>query len=171
MESGTPGVKSTRDGWLNRYLQASAADPSPLRGVAVARQMPRAMQGKAPSLTFGNVDTFDVRGGMDSRQNFERAFSEADNPLLRGTAKDAFEAMRTLRTIGTPYRPSAEYPRSPFAWPRPISASKSPSPNRTTGITTRTRAARRDRSRSGSTTCPAASPRLPPISANACPTL
>ena len=51
---------------------------------------------------------------MDSRQSFEQAFSEADNPLLRGTAKDAFEAMKTLRTIGTPYRPAAEYPRSPF---------------------------------------------------------
>jgi uncharacterized protein (DUF1501 family) len=115
MESGTPGVKSTRDGWLNRYLQVSGSDPSPLRGIAVARQMPRAMQGKAPSLAFGGVDAFEVRGGMDSKQSFERAFSEADNPLLRGTAKDAFEAMRTLQTIGTPYRPSAEYPRSPFA--------------------------------------------------------
>jgi len=114
MESGTPGVKATRDGWLNRYLQVSGADPSPLRGIAVARQMPRAMQGKAPSLAFGGVDAFDVRGGMDSRQSFEQAFSEADNPLLRGTAKDAFEAMKTLRTIGTPYRPAAEYPRSPF---------------------------------------------------------
>jgi uncharacterized protein (DUF1501 family) len=115
MESGTPGVKSTRDGWLNRYLQVSATDPSPLRGIAVARQMPRAMQGKAPSLAFGGVDAFDVRGGMDSQQSFERAFSEADNPLLRGTAKEAFEAMKTLRTIGTPYRPAAEYPRSPFS--------------------------------------------------------
>ena len=114
MESGTPGVKSTRDGWLNRYLQVSAADASPLRGIAVARQMPRSMQGRAPSLAFGGVDSFDVRGGMDSRQSFERAFEGADNPLLRGTAKDAFEAMRTLRTIGTPYRPAAEYPRSPF---------------------------------------------------------
>jgi uncharacterized protein (DUF1501 family) len=114
MESGTPGVKSTRDGWLNRYLQATGPDPSPLRGVAVARQMPRAMQGKAPSLAFGNVDAFDVRGGMESQRSFERAFSEAENPLLRGTAKDAFEAMKTLRTIGTPYRPAAQYPRSPF---------------------------------------------------------
>jgi uncharacterized protein (DUF1501 family) len=114
MESGTPGVKSTRDGWLNRYLQVSGPDPSPLRGIAVARQMPRSMQGKAPSLAFGGVDAFDVRGGMDSRQSFEQAFSEADNPLLRGTAKDAFEAMKTLKTIGTPYRPAAEYPRSPF---------------------------------------------------------
>ena len=92
------------------------ADPSPLRGVAVARQMPRALQGKAPSLAFGGVDAFDVRGGMDSQQSFETAFSEADNPLLRGTAKDAFEAMRTLRDASA--RPIAaggvEYPRSPF---------------------------------------------------------
>src|SRR6185369_9243540 len=41
MESGTPGVKSTQDGWLNRYLQVTGSDPSPLRGIAVARQMPR----------------------------------------------------------------------------------------------------------------------------------
>jgi uncharacterized protein (DUF1501 family) len=114
MESGTPGVKSTRDGWLNRYLQVSGSDASPLRGIAIARQMPRSMQGRAPSLAFGGVDAFDVRGGMDSQRSFEQAFEQADNPLLRGTAKDAFEAMRTLRTIGTPYRPTADYPRSPF---------------------------------------------------------
>ena len=114
MESGTPGVKSTRDGWLNRYLQVSASEATPLRGIAIARQMPRSMQGRAPSLAFGGVDAFDVRGGMDSQQSFERAFAEADNPLLRGTAKEAFEAMRTLRTIGTPYQPATEYPRSPF---------------------------------------------------------
>ena len=31
MESATPGVKSTRDGWLNRYLQLDAAERNPLR--------------------------------------------------------------------------------------------------------------------------------------------
>src|SRR5262245_28243324 len=39
MESATPGVKSTRDGWLNRYLQSTGTERSPLRGVALARQM------------------------------------------------------------------------------------------------------------------------------------
>lgn len=38
METATPGVKSTRDGWLNRYLQAEAGERNPLRGVAVTRQ-------------------------------------------------------------------------------------------------------------------------------------
>src|SRR5687767_2109002 len=116
METATPGVKSTRDGWLNRYLQASSTDVTPLRGVALARQMPRSLQGRAPSLAFGGVDSFDMRGGMDSQRSLETAYAGADNPLLRGTAKDAFEAMRTVRSIGAPYRPAAgvEYPRSPF---------------------------------------------------------
>jgi uncharacterized protein (DUF1501 family) len=116
METATPGVKSTRDGWLNRYLQASSSDVTPLRGVALARQMPRSLRGRAPSLAFGGVDAFDVRGGMDSQRSFETAYAGADDPLVRGTAKDAFEAMRTVRSIGSPYRPAAgvEYPRTPF---------------------------------------------------------
>src|SRR6185295_11373791 len=36
METATPGVKSTDDGWLNRYLQARKAEhESPFRAVAV----------------------------------------------------------------------------------------------------------------------------------------
>src|SRR5688572_10440396 len=49
MESATPGVKSTRDGWMNRYLQMDESR-NPLRGVALTRQMPRTLQGRAPSL-------------------------------------------------------------------------------------------------------------------------
>ena len=76
METGTPGVKSTRDGWLNRVLQdtacaecggrtlensaAHAADhtagqvamttvPS-LRGVSLTSALPRALQGRHPAL-------------------------------------------------------------------------------------------------------------------------
>jgi uncharacterized protein (DUF1501 family) len=124
METATPGVKSTRDGWLNRYLQASAAaeaaadksaDTSPLRGVAVARQMPRTMQGRAPALAFGGVDAFELRGGMDAQRSVREAYAGAANPLLTGAARDAFQAMETLRSTGT-YRPAAgvEYPRSPF---------------------------------------------------------
>src|SRR6266581_2286439 len=42
MESATPGVKSTQDGWLNRYLHAREhADATPFRAVALAEQLPR----------------------------------------------------------------------------------------------------------------------------------
>ena len=71
MESATPGVKSTKDGWLNRYLQGSAfarlrrksgigdqgsGGASPLRGVALTKQMPRSLQGTAPALAIGSTE-------------------------------------------------------------------------------------------------------------------
>ncbi|HEY1308420.1 MAG TPA: DUF1501 domain-containing protein [Vicinamibacterales bacterium] len=117
METATPGVKSTRDGWLNRYLQASGGDPSPLRGVAVAKQMPRSLQGHAPTLAVGNIESFDVRGGMGAARELETAFAGSSDSLLSGSAKAAFEAMRTLHAASSgPYQPAAgvEYPRSPF---------------------------------------------------------
>src|SRR6187549_3033727 len=42
MESATPGVKSTSDGWLNRYLQSKAdPDRSLFRAVSMTKTMPR----------------------------------------------------------------------------------------------------------------------------------
>src|ERR671931_391238 len=41
METATPGVKSTADGWLNRYLQARhAGEATPFRAVALTSQLP-----------------------------------------------------------------------------------------------------------------------------------
>jgi uncharacterized protein (DUF1501 family) len=117
MESATPGVKSTRDGWLNRYLQVARTAHDPLNAVAMTRQMPRSLQGTAPALAMGSVGEFGVRGDMAARDSFESAYAAAKDQVLRGTAGDAFEAMRTLSPAGTqPYRPAngAEYPRSPF---------------------------------------------------------
>src|SRR5262252_8825387 len=84
METATPGVKSTRDGWLNRYLQATGSETSPLRGVAVVKQMPRSLQGHAPTLAVGNVESFDVRGGMGTSRALETAFAESSDSLLSG---------------------------------------------------------------------------------------
>src|SRR4030095_14949440 len=39
METATPGVKSTSDGWLNRVLQAERAS-TPFRAVALTQQLP-----------------------------------------------------------------------------------------------------------------------------------
>jgi uncharacterized protein (DUF1501 family) len=120
MESATPGVKSTKDGWLNRYLQAQVdadAARSPLRGVALTRTMPRAMQGLAPALAVGRVDEFNVRGGMSASDSFEDAYKQAADRVLNGTAHEAFDAMRTLKgaTRGR-YQPAdgAAYPPTPF---------------------------------------------------------
>jgi uncharacterized protein (DUF1501 family) len=135
MESATPGVKSTKDGWLNRYLQAAYAtasasahatadrsagqgpiDRNPLRAVALTQQMPRSLQGAAPALAVGNTDDFNVTD-MAAKASFEEIYQSAKDTTLHGTASETFEAMRMLaqKTQGA-YRPAngAVYPRSPF---------------------------------------------------------
>jgi uncharacterized protein (DUF1501 family) len=120
MESATPGVKSTRDGWLNRYLQGSGTRDqggSPLRGIALTKQMPRSMQGPAPALAIGSTEEFTV-ADMSARLSFEEIYAAAQqDKTLRGAAGEAFDAMKTLakKTSGQ-YQPAngAAFPRSPF---------------------------------------------------------
>jgi uncharacterized protein (DUF1501 family) len=114
MESATPGVKATRDGWLNRYLQVSSEERNPLRGVALARTMPRSLEGRAPALAIGSVDEFGVRGAAAA---FQDQYESSSDRVLNAAGNDAFAAMRTLRqAAGVPYRPAAgvEYPPTPF---------------------------------------------------------
>ena len=120
MESGTPGVKSTRDGWLNRYLHAREhQNASPFRAVALAPQLPRTLQGIAPALAIGQLGQFGVRAGRSTTTatSFEEQYAQAADSLLRPTGREAFDAVRTLREADpTRYAPApgVEYPRSGF---------------------------------------------------------
>src|SRR6185369_17693288 len=60
MESGTPGLKSTEDGWLNRALRVDKhADPdSPFRAIALGSRLPRALTGSSPAVAIDNVNNF-----------------------------------------------------------------------------------------------------------------
>ncbi len=121
METATPGVKSTGDGWLNRYLQARREqDATPFRGVAVANQLPRMMQGAAPTLALHQVDQFGIRAGQASDKVsalFEQAYGVSANTQLNVTGREAFDAIKMLQAANpSQYAPEhgAEYPRSPF---------------------------------------------------------
>jgi uncharacterized protein (DUF1501 family) len=121
MESGTPGVKSTPDGWLNRYLHAKEHQKAtPFRAVALAQQLPRALQGTAPALAIGQIGQFGIRAGASTdmvQSAFEAEYAAAANSVLHSTGREAFDAVRMLK-LADPlkYTPAngAEYPRSAF---------------------------------------------------------
>jgi len=121
MESATPGVKSTQDGWLNRYLQAKA-DPtkSLFRAVSMTQNMPRAMQGKAPALAISNLADFSIRAGQSSASvqgGFEAMYDQTVNDSLHGTGKETFDAVNYLKQVNpAQYKAEngANYPRTPF---------------------------------------------------------
>jgi uncharacterized protein (DUF1501 family) len=121
MESATPGVKSTRDGWLNRCLHAREhQDATPFRAVALAPQLPRSLQGTAQALAIGQLGQFGIRAGMESdmvASSFEAEYAAAADRVLNETGRDAFEALKILKTADpAKYRPAngAEYPRSAY---------------------------------------------------------
>ena len=122
MESGTPGVKSTQDGWLNRYLHAREhADATPFRAVALSQQLPRSLQGTAPALAISQVGQFGIKGGKQTdmmQAGFESQYADAADKLLGHTGRDAFDAVKMMKDakVGGPYTPAngADYPRSGF---------------------------------------------------------
>ena len=121
MESGTPGVKSTRDGWLNRYLHNREHESaSPFRAVALASQLPRTLQGSAPALAMNGVTQFGIHAGRDTdmvASTFESEYAAAADALLHPAGKGAFDAVRMLKDANPQsYTPAngAEYPRSGF---------------------------------------------------------
>jgi uncharacterized protein (DUF1501 family) len=121
MESATPGVKSTRDGWLNRYLQSKTdAQNSLFRAVSMTSNMPRVLQGKAPALAMSNLADFSIRAGKNSaavQGGFEAIYDQTANDVLGGTGKETFEAVNYLKKVNpSQYQPEngAQYPRTPF---------------------------------------------------------
>ena len=121
MESATPGVKSTPDGWMNRYLHAREHQKAtPFRAVALAQQLPRALQGTAPALAIGQIARFGIRAGENTdmvQSSFESEYAAAANSVLHTTGREAFDAVKMLKTADpSQYAPAngAAYPRSPF---------------------------------------------------------
>jgi len=59
MERAAPGIKTVTEGWLNRYLTATASDSDPmLRAVSLQPTLPRSLRGQYPVLAVptGNAD-------------------------------------------------------------------------------------------------------------------
>ena len=113
MESGTPDVKSTPDGWANRYCQHDAEHANtPFRAVAFGPQLPRTLSGTAPSLAIDDLRTFGMRAaraeGSDKlARAFEELYQGAATGLVATSSKESFEAIRMLRTANPTATPPA----------------------------------------------------------------
>src|SRR5580700_3740204 len=119
MESGTPGVKSTDDGWLNRALQITPQDhPSPFRAVALGPYLPRTLQGSVSALAIPDLKQFKMYGPEQTVQGgFEAMYAQTVDQALRGVGHETFEAIDQLKKINPDlYEPAngAQYPKGRF---------------------------------------------------------
>ena len=123
MESGTPGIKSTDDGWLNRSLRNLPSTPpvSPFRAIALGPSLPRILSGNEPAVAMNNINDFSV-GGKSPKPSpaataFEAMYDHSSDAVLHGTGEETFDAVKMLKTADpgkyTP-APNANYPKGRF---------------------------------------------------------
>ena len=111
MESGTPGLKATYDGWLNRALLPEQ-QPCPLRAVSLSPDLPRTLRGKNEALSINNINDFQVKDPRVAG-TFENMYGTTPDQILNGTGKETFDAVKIMQSIQkTPYTPAggAKYP-------------------------------------------------------------
>ena len=122
MESGTPGIKSTEDGWLNRALAVQQFDkPSPFRAVALGSSLPRTLAGRGSAVAIDTLNTCGIGGrapaGGAISGTFESMYSQSVDAVLHGTASETLEAVKMLKSADPAcYKPArgAHYPRGRF---------------------------------------------------------
>ncbi|MFZ3266658.1 MAG: DUF1501 domain-containing protein [Terriglobales bacterium] len=143
MESGTPGIKATEDGWLNRCLHElppsgsaarpassasdssaggpSSGDSSAFRAIALGASLPRILSGKEPAIALNNLNDFSV-GGRNPKaapisNTFEAMYEHSVDAVMHGTGQETFDAVKMLRTADpAKYTPAAgaNYPKGRF---------------------------------------------------------
>jgi uncharacterized protein (DUF1501 family) len=124
MESGTPDVKSTPDGWLNRYLatrgtcaECDAKPTKAFRAVAMTEQTPRILAGPAPVIAMSSLDDFTIRATGSDVERLEALYRTGRADIIHGAGAETYDAVKMLRAANPQqYRPenSAAYPRSQF---------------------------------------------------------
>ena len=129
MESGTPGLKSTADGWLNRALQAEDAcqctghdqEHTAFRALALGAEVPLTLAGKVPAIALNNVNGFTVAGRgpalSPAAEAFEAMYADSGDRIFHAAGEETFEAVKMLRAADpAQYTPvaGANYPNSEF---------------------------------------------------------
>jgi uncharacterized protein (DUF1501 family) len=125
MESGTPGVKFTEDGWLNRALQEEdlrhRQEHTAFRALALGSQVPRTLAGTVPAIALSNLNNFVVGGKgpnpSPAASAFQAMYGQSGDQILHATGEETFEAVKMLKDANpAQYKPAAgiEYPNNDF---------------------------------------------------------
>jgi uncharacterized protein (DUF1501 family) len=122
MESGTPGIKATDDGWLNRSLHdmPQASPKTPFRAIALGPSLPRILSGAEAAVAMNNINEFSV-GGRNGKSpvanTFEAMYDHSVDTVLHGAGEETFDAVKMLKSADPgkyTAAPAANYPRGRF---------------------------------------------------------
>lgn len=94
MESATPGIKNTADGWMNRMAGSLPGTGGPTRAVSIGPVLPRILAGSAPAVNLASMAAASKAGVME-RPALANAFDRMY--LDHARFGKAYEAGRAAR--------------------------------------------------------------------------
>jgi len=109
MESGTPGIKSTADGWMNRCSGSLGTTDSKFRAVALTKTLPQILRGSSKAVALARLDDFQVHEDIEMsegrgmalgrrgrrRRELEGPVAET-SPSPKGTPSESSSAFERL---------------------------------------------------------------------------
>lgn len=117
METGTPGVKSTTTGWLDRAIKMIPGS-AVSEAVAFQSQLPLSFLGSEPVLVATNLSSFSLKVGSNWRTEAETAlrglYGAREDDLGR-VGRETFEAIDTIvrsTVLTSPVANGASYPNA-----------------------------------------------------------
>lgn len=116
MESGTPGLKATADGWMNRALPKASGPASPVRAVSLGANLARTIRGRNDAVAISNLNDFKI-ADPHGADGFESMYESTLDTMLHGTGKETFDAIKLMQSIQKQsYTPAngAKYPGGGF---------------------------------------------------------
>jgi len=127
MESGTPGLKATADGWLNRALDSlpqpadAAGTHAAFRAIAMGPTLPRILSGSEPAVAVNHINDFGIGGrnpkATPAANTFEAMYEHSVDTVLHGAGQETFDAVKMLKSADpSKYKPApgANYPQGRF---------------------------------------------------------
>jgi uncharacterized protein (DUF1501 family) len=103
MEAGTPGRKSTPDGWLNRVADQLEGKATPFRAVSLTPALPRSLYGKSYALSVERLEDLRLAPGMPTTlgttvasEGFEALYRQTSADLLRSSGSVTLDATQML---------------------------------------------------------------------------
>ncbi len=123
MERGTPGVKTSPNGWVSRHLETAAwQNDSPFRAVGMGAILQSSLRGQVPALALQSIVDFHLQGREEHIATIQRTLAnlysiQAPVDLIGQEASEVFSTIDLLSQLNaSEYLPAnnAQYPDSDF---------------------------------------------------------
>lgn len=115
IESGVPGDKSVRSGWLNRLAGSMPAAMDTLQAVSLTQNLPRILSGPFPCVAMSGLDEFRIRSNaamVQSIETIKKSYLDQQGSLGK-MAQDTFATSDALGKLKAGNGPIA-YPKTAF---------------------------------------------------------